>query len=78
MLVFSERINDAFRSRLESLLAGWDTSQTDVGTAEALKAVPRLPLADDEQSLILYIVSDFRKRQFATTSDVRKPLTDLA
>ena len=29
--VFAEPINDTFRSKLESLLAGWDASQTDVG-----------------------------------------------
>jgi hypothetical protein len=75
--VFSERINDTFRSRLESLLAAWEASQTDVGPAEALKAVPRLPLADQEQSLILYVVSDFRKRQFTSGTDVRKLLADL-
>jgi len=76
--VFSERINDAFRSRLESLLAAWDTSQTDVTPAEALKAIPRLPLTDDEQTLILYVVSDFRARQFASATEVRKLLADFA
>ena len=75
--VFNERINDAFRSRLESLLAAWDTSQTDIGPAEALKAVPRLPLSDDQQTLILYVVSDFRARQFASATEVQKLLTDL-
>jgi len=75
--VFSEPINDSFRGRLESLLASWDVSQTDVGPAEALKAVPRLPLADDEQSLIVYIVSDFRAKQFASATEIRKLLGDL-
>ena len=45
--VFAEPINDTFRSKLESLLAGWEPSQTDVGPADALKAIPRLPLADE-------------------------------
>jgi hypothetical protein len=75
--VFNERINDDFRSRLESLLAAWDVSQTDVGPVDALKAVPRLPLEDDQRSLILYVVSDFRKRQFAAATDIRKLLLDL-
>ena len=35
--VFAEQINDTFRSRLESLLAGWESSQTEVGPADALK-----------------------------------------
>lgn len=75
--VFSEQINDAFRSRLESMLANWDVSETDVGAADALKALPRLPLADEEQTLIVYLVSDFRARQFASASDVQKLLADL-
>jgi hypothetical protein len=75
--VFSERINDAFRSRLESLLAGWDASLTDVAPAEALKAVPRLPLADDQHALLLYLLSDFRARQFRSATEVRKLLADL-
>jgi hypothetical protein len=75
--LFSEPINEAFRGRLGSLLAGWDTSQTDVGPADALKAVPRLPLGDDEQTLILYVVSDFRARQFARATEIRKLLADL-
>lgn len=75
--VFSEPINDTFRSKLESLLAGWEPSQTDIGPAEALKAVSRLPLADKEQTLIVYLVSDFRARQFGSATEVRKLLADL-
>jgi hypothetical protein len=75
--VFAERINDDFRSRLESLLASWEPSQTDAGPADALKAVPRLPLADDEQSLVVYLVSDFRARQFGSATEIRKLLGEL-
>src|SRR4051794_35114179 len=75
--VFAERINDAFRSRLESLLASWEPSETDVGPAEALKAIPRLPLADSEQSLVVYLVSDYRARQFTSATEIRKLLADL-
>ena len=75
--VFAERINDNFRSRLESLLASWEPSQTDVGPAEAIKAVPRLPLDDTEQSLVVYLVSDFRARQFTSATEIRKLLADL-
>jgi hypothetical protein len=75
--VFAQRINDAFRSRLESLLASFDTSETDVTPAEALKAIPRLPLADDQHTLILYVLSDFRARQFTSATEVRKLLADF-
>lgn len=75
--VFSEQITDDFRSRLESLLASWEASQTDVDASQALKAVPKIPLADDGQTLILYVVSDYRARQFADSTDFRKLLADL-
>ncbi len=75
--VFAEPINDAFRSRLEPLLAGWDSSQSDVGPADALKAIRRLPLATNDETLIVYLVSDFRARQFASATEVRKLLADL-
>jgi hypothetical protein len=76
--VFGEQINDTFRSKLASLLGGWDVSQTDVGPAEALKAIPRLPLADGDHTRILYVLSDFRARQFESATDIRKLLGDLA
>src|SRR3954469_6084131 len=74
---FAEQINDTFRSKLESLLASWEPSETDVGPADALKAIPRLPLAKDGETLVLYLVSDYRNRQFASATDVRKLLADL-
>jgi len=75
--VFSEPINDTFRSKLESMLAGMEPSQTDVGPADALKAIPRLPLAKNEQTLVVYLVSDFRARQFSSATEIRKLLSDL-
>jgi Aerotolerance regulator N-terminal len=75
--VFAQRIDDSFRSKLPSMLAGWEASQTDVGPADALKAVPRLPLTGDQQSHILYLISDFRARQFGSATEVRKLLEDM-
>jgi hypothetical protein len=76
--VFAEHINDALRRRLETLLAGWEVSETDVGPADALKAVPRLPLASEAETLIVYVLSDFRARQFAMAGEVRQLLADLS
>jgi Aerotolerance regulator N-terminal len=75
--IFAQPIDDNFRSKLAAVLAGWEPSQTDVGPADALKAIPRLPLAGEDQTVILYLVSDFRTRQFASATDVRKQLDDL-
>ena len=75
--VYAERINDSFRDKLEALLGSWDASQTDVGPADALKAIPRLPLEKQEETLIVYLVSDYRNKQFASATDIRKLLADL-
>jgi hypothetical protein len=72
-----ERINDIFRSRLPTDLAGLEVSQLDVGPNQALDAVPRLLSDDDDQTLIVYLVSDFRARQFADATEIRQRLTDL-
>lgn len=75
--IFAQAIDDDFRSKLEAIVTGWQFSQTDVGPADALKAVPRLPLAGDDQTVILYLVSDFRTRQFGSATEVRKLLDDM-
>jgi len=75
--VFAEAIDDDFRSNLEAIVAGWQPSQTDVGPVDALKAIPRLPLAGDDQTVILYVVSDFRTRQFGSASEVRERLEEM-
>ncbi|MCC7476243.1 MAG: BatA domain-containing protein [Pirellulales bacterium] len=75
--VFAEAINDRFRGRLESLLASWEASESDVGPAAALKAVPRLPLASDEQTLIVYVVGDYRAREYHHAVEIRELLNDL-
>src|SRR4029077_10690497 len=48
-----------------------------VGPANALKAIPRLPLAKNEESLVVYLVSDFRARQFESAGEIRELLGEL-
>ncbi len=72
--IFAEPIDDNFRSTLEAVLTGWKPSETDVGPATALKVLPRLPLAREDQTVILYLVSDFRSRQFGSATEVRDRL----
>lgn len=76
--VFSEPINDTFRNRLEALLNSWDVSQTDEAPTDALKAVRRLPLERSDHTLVLYLVSDFRARQFASSEEMSELLADLS
>jgi hypothetical protein len=75
--IFCETINETFRIRLETLVGRWEASQSDVSLIDALKAVPRLPLADDDQTLILYVISDFRANQFVGAAEIRNLLSSV-
>jgi hypothetical protein len=52
-------------------------SQTDVGPVQALEAVPKLLLDEGEQTLIVYLISDFRSRQFADATEFRERLVQV-
>jgi hypothetical protein len=75
--VSAETINDTLRARLESELSGLHPSQTSVTPEQALDAVPRLLLDDKEETLIVYVISDFRARQFADGADIRQRLANV-
>ena len=71
------RINDNFRSQLETVLAGLEVSERDISPSQALDAAPKLLSDDDDQSLIVYLISDFRSRQFSDAAEVRSRLAEL-
>ena len=62
---------------LESKLGGLKASETDVGPLEALEAVARMPEPEGDETRILYLVSDFRERQWAEATRLRQLLAEL-
>jgi hypothetical protein len=72
-----QQITDALRSRLESVLAGVDASESAVGAAAALQAALRIPLSEEDETLIVYLISDFRAREFEEAAQISNLLAEL-
>ena len=62
---------------LEKTLHGLDPSQTSAGPIEALRAVAKLPGSPDDEHRVVYLVSDFRTRDWGEPTDLQKQLVEL-
>ena len=68
------RLGNDFAGKLAETLKKMEVSQTDAGPAEALRAVNQLLGEPDDERRILYIVSDFRWKDWNDPVDVKKML----
>lgn len=71
-----ETVDNTFPDRLESRLAGLGPSQTSAGPLAAMEAVAHLLGQDDGEQRIVYLVSDFRARQWDDPGPLKKVLLD--
>ncbi len=72
--LLNEQVANGFNDHLKKVLDKCEVSQTDAGPVEALKALDEL-LGDPEgERRILYVISDFRTRQWNDPVDVKKQL----
>ncbi len=63
------------REKLEEVVSALDqlqVAQTDAGPVEAVQAALRLPEPADDETRIVYVVSDFRRRQWQQNTDLRQ------
>jgi hypothetical protein len=67
-----------FAARLEMVLGPMKVSETAAGPDEAIEAVDRLPPKGDDEDRVVYVVSDFRARQWQEPVALRKALTRLS
>jgi hypothetical protein len=67
-----------FAVRLEETLAPLVPSQTAAEPQDALAAVDRLPPKGDDEDRVLYLVSDFRARQWQDPAALVKALTRIS
>jgi len=67
-----------FAGKLEGLLAQLEVTQTSVGPLPALQAIGQLLGQSDVQRRVVYLVSDFRARQWNDPADLRKELEKLS
>lgn len=72
-----ESVNSDFPSRLQTTLDKLKCSQTAVGPNAALETIGQLAGDGKGESRIVYLISDFRERDWANPSDLRNHLLQL-
>lgn len=72
-----EPVGDEFASRLGETLGELQVSQTAAGPTEAIDAIGQLLGEAGEERRIVYLVSDFRVRQWDDPTDLQKQLLRL-
>ncbi len=62
---------------LQTTLGQLSVSESDAGPIEALQAVARLPEPSDDETRIVYLLTDFRERQWTEDAQLRQLLNQL-
>lgn len=75
--LFEESVATDFPGRLEKTLQGLKVSQSAVGAHAALEAIGQLVGDSDGEHRIVYLISDFRAREWADPRDIRNHLLQL-
>ncbi len=73
-----ETVDTQFATRLHEALNKITVSQTAAGPHEALESVDQLLGPADDEHRIVYLVSDFRARQWDDSGDLRKQLLHVS
>ena len=72
--LLNEQVSTGFADRLKIVLDKCDVSQSDAGPVEPLKALGELLGGPEGERRILYVLSDFRTRQWNDPADAKKHL----
>ena len=75
---FEELVDADFDDQLEEKLRRIEPSQLDLGPGEALSALSELLGPSKNQPRVIYLVSDFRAKEWSEADDLRKKLKDLS
>lgn len=75
--LINESVTADFSQKLEGVLGPLTASQTAVGPAAAIDAVERLPAALEDETRVVYLVSDFRANDWNEPTVLRKALEKL-
>ena len=75
--MLEETVDTQFNDRLREALAPVTASQTAAGPAEAVGAIRQLLGESDDENRTVYLVSDFRARQWDNPGDLRSQLAEL-
>lgn len=75
--VIQQNVDSEFSAELTQLLDQLQPSQSAATVSDAFEAMESLPSKSDEESRIVYVVSDFRTNQWGEPTELRKKLDDL-
>lgn len=75
--LLQRRVDSEFLDDLRAKLAGLEASQTDAGALEALRAVEQLVGKAEYAAQNVYLISDFRAREWEKPGDLVQALGDL-
>jgi hypothetical protein len=73
-----ETINEPLKQKLEQWLGATPASQTDAGPSEAIRAVLRQAGPPKDEQRHIYLVSDFRRKDWEDAAALRTMLVQLA
>ena len=74
---FKQPVGGQFVAELDALLDDLEVTQTSVGPTPSLRSVAQLLGGSDGQRRVVYLVSDFRARQWDNPSELRTELLRL-
>jgi hypothetical protein len=75
--LWAERVDTKFAGRLDKILDKMQVSETSAGPTGALEAIGELLGERADERRIVYLVSDFRARQWNDPTDLKKQLARL-
>ncbi len=74
----AETVNrDEFVKELDGMVRGFEVSQSSIGPGEALKAIGQLMGNAKNERRIVYLISDFRSREWDDSTELQKQLVEL-
>jgi hypothetical protein len=76
--LLQERVDSEFSTRLRDTLKRLNSSQTATGPRDAVQAIGQLLGDTEEETRIVYLISDFRKKEWDRPEDLRTLLSELA
>ena len=76
-VVSGETVTDEFLMQLEGELNNIEALPLTVGPIEAIQAIGRSITTEEDETLVVYVVSDFRRPQWQGATAIREALVEL-
>ncbi len=75
--MLEQAVQSDFAAQLEQTLGRMDVSESAAGPLEALDAIDGLPVKPEDENRVVYLVSDFRAKEWSEPAPLKKALERL-